>query len=731
MSNSRWPIIPVLMLIIAVNCLVAVSMAVPGALGNWKWGLFAAIGMICAGIILFRREVGGLERELEIKEQELSKREARFKEEKEAFDKNQEEIEQVLEERKAALHKRQQELSERLISYHEWMEFPKAVEDSQREPEENTELFGKDQEVLKLLEAESQRLFEKIVGNKYKENGEFQRKWFADDVIHLLESIAKIYNPKSERPLLETSVEQLLRATNRISLQLLILLEQLPLNIKEYNLRATYEYIQKGASAYNTYKAAAPYLSFVKPAYYLGRMALGSNPVTLGLGWAVGELLKVGGKKLGAQLANQYAMGLLHDVIAIVGNESAGVFGGDYRHRDANWCYGAELTELVHLFPVSRDTLLHALNEVGLLKLRSEYDRIFLYRCLAAHKSARPEQFDSGAFLSGEEKKTIAGRLERFFERYTHGREGTVVSKWKRGVEERLSVKLTLDFTRKALSDNEQIESGLRSLASFLIEYKGISPDALKPQLRNSSLYRALEEEQRATLLEAYQDEPPMLFDYPELEPSSRWLEDYVDDVVQLMVELTPRSLRSEAAIEGVVEYFRFDEKEFTKKRDSSYLEWFSQQLSKDAPSLKLSAEVVRFLFFSLEQDESVRFVYENLTIQAESIKDKTLHKKLGILSREKLLLIGTDKRLCLFAMDTKASELEHLLRLLWSWKPGEGDDISAKCLENRFVNDCQLTGGKWHMRTPMDTKTFSVRLSGQTMRRYESYFAPLLKFVP
>ena len=79
---------------------------------------------------------------------------------------------------------------------------------------------------------------------------------------------------------------------------------------------------------------------------------------------------------------------MLHDMVRVIGYEVASIYGGDVRHRDANWIYGVELAELVSRFPLSRDSLSSALKEVGSVQLLNEYDRIFLYRCLAAHRSA-------------------------------------------------------------------------------------------------------------------------------------------------------------------------------------------------------------------------------------------------------------------------------------------------------------------------------------------------------
>ena len=94
-----------------------------------------------------------------------------------------------------------------------------------------------------------------------------------------MESVARIYKPDSEHPLLETSVERLLRAVNHASVQMLVHLEQLPLDVKSYNLRETYQYIRSGTKYYGYYKKVEPYWTYARPLYHLGRLAMGTNPI--------------------------------------------------------------------------------------------------------------------------------------------------------------------------------------------------------------------------------------------------------------------------------------------------------------------------------------------------------------------------------------------------------------------------------------------------------------------
>ena len=122
----------------------------------------------------------------------------------------------------------------------------------------------------------------------------------------------------------------------------------------------------------------------------------------------MGNLGTRGAQALARHVIDRQALALLSSLVRVIGYEVAGIYGGSFRHRDANWIYAAELTELVSEFPLSRDSLAHALREIGALELRSEYDRVFLYRCLANRKSAEPERYSAGVRRSPKKFRTTA-----------------------------------------------------------------------------------------------------------------------------------------------------------------------------------------------------------------------------------------------------------------------------------------------------------------------------------
>ena len=151
-------------------------------------------------------------------------------------------------------------------------------------------LSEKDQEVQQILEAEAERVYEKIRANGYSKDGSVDTQLIRDEVVELIERVARVYNPDSTQPLLETSFEQLARAASRICLHSLVLLEQLPLDVKSYNIRQIHDYIRKAVMSYGAYQTAAPWLKRLSRGAYVGRLVAGANPVSLGAWWLATEI---------------------------------------------------------------------------------------------------------------------------------------------------------------------------------------------------------------------------------------------------------------------------------------------------------------------------------------------------------------------------------------------------------------------------------------------------------
>jgi len=105
--------------------------------------------------------------------------------------------------------------------------------------------------------------------------------------------------------------------------------------------------------------------------------------------------------------------------------------------------FGVELAHLLSKFDETPEILRETLRELGRLHLRSTYDRIFLYRCVAQNASPKPKQFVQAERLPYATRNEIRDRLLAFHEQHIDGK-GTMSSeatlKWREGMEERLGL---------------------------------------------------------------------------------------------------------------------------------------------------------------------------------------------------------------------------------------------------------------------------------------------------
>ncbi len=691
--------------------------------GPVVWLLFLAGLFSAAGAIPLHRRARVPEG-LADREADLARRERRFRKERRR-------AEREMRRRARVLHARQQALTHRLMIHHEEREFPEVPDDLQpheaaAESRAEAERLRRDEAVHTLLERRTEAFFDKIKRNTYQSAEGFRRDLLLADLLEMVTDVARIQQPGSEAPLLETSVEALLRAVNRISLQTLVLLEQLPLDVKSYNLNRTYETIRTGVRAYDAYRTAEPYFTLFRPVYYLGRFTLGASPVTLGAGWALGELFRGGTKRLSTHLANQYLLGLLRDVVFVIGTETATVFGGDYRHRDPHWIYGAELVHMVSCFPLTRNTLLRSLNAVGHLRLRSEYDRIYLYRCLADHQSPRPERFGVGDRLPWADRRRIADLLERFFTR-TILPDATDIHPWREGVEHRLGLKLRSPVTPEGPSESSPAASGLFSLAGFLTDVKGVAPEAVEPHLEGTRLSARLEATEREAVLAAIREAPPMVFDYPEAAVDDPVVDLYLDDLMDLSVRLPPRDDPSRRTLAEVGHYFRRkDTSALSRRRDRAALAFLEENLVPASPGKRPSARDAWDLLAVLGPGEAPRFLYAGAAVEprAESRASLRVPPYLDP------WLLGTDDRLILVGLPNRRKEADIEAVVMWSAARRGDPPPRTERVEGRLADACRLTGGTWHWdRAQGLFPPPALVISGRPWTRFQNHFGPLLEF--
>ena len=204
----------------------------------------------------------------------------------------------------------------------------------------------------------------------------------------------------------------------RASLQVILLLEELPLlDVKEMNIRKASDAVRKASKVYRKYEEIQPILEPFRYLWQGSKFLLTSNPL-MAAGWIAGtEILWKGGKKIGKKAMDAYLLSLVRQTLGILAWETAGIYDKTYRYRSPDWIYGLEIVHCASEFEPTTELLRAVFKELGSIPLRSSYDRIFLYRCVASHVSPKPTQFAACEWLPSEMANDIAEKLEEKAER--------------------------------------------------------------------------------------------------------------------------------------------------------------------------------------------------------------------------------------------------------------------------------------------------------------------------
>ncbi len=342
------------------------------------------------------------------------------------------------------LDSRRAEIGKVLMAYGEWMEFPD-FEELHRVEWATSERSAQDAEVVALLEGQADLVLQRISEGNYWDGGQLETRLLLSDLGDFVESIARIYNPQSGQPLLETNLEELLKALNRVSLQIILLLEEVPLlDVKDWNLRQVADKVRTASKVVRKYEDLQPILNPVRYLWQGSKFLLASNPI-LAAGWIAGSnLVREGAKKLGKRTLDGYLLSVVRQVLGIIAWETASIYDRTNRFRDPEWVYGVELVHLVSEFTLERESLRAAFSELGALALRSSYDRIFLYRCVAQNVSPKPERFIQADLMTEERRGEIAKALNDFCRKHLEGGKGRKADKWRRELGRRLAVDITV-----------------------------------------------------------------------------------------------------------------------------------------------------------------------------------------------------------------------------------------------------------------------------------------------
>ena len=172
-------------------------------------------------------------------------------------------------------------------------------------------------------------------------------------------------------------------------------------------------------------------------------MLLASNPL-LAAGWIAGaEIIWKGGKQLGKKAMDAYLLSLVRQTMGIIAWETAGIYDPTHRYRSPDWVYGVELAHLLSKFDATQEVLRETFRELGKLPLKSSYDRIFLYRCIAQNASPKPKHFVQAELLSKEICEQLMKELIEFYERNISANADTTnkeTKEWREGLRKRLGL---------------------------------------------------------------------------------------------------------------------------------------------------------------------------------------------------------------------------------------------------------------------------------------------------
>ncbi|HIA20176.1 MAG TPA: hypothetical protein EYN70_12305, partial [Planctomycetaceae bacterium] len=178
-------------IVVGVCLLVLVTFFNQPQLGNWQYLLYLAAALIWYGALNGMQgwSAGSSPDASEADPEELLAQK-----------------ETALNELAQQLDRREQTLASQIVTYHEWMEFPQPVDlaETAATDQELTELVALDQQTIELLETASQEIFDSILENRYTVDGKFEVSRLLQEVWQLADRVARIYQPESLNPLLET-----------------------------------------------------------------------------------------------------------------------------------------------------------------------------------------------------------------------------------------------------------------------------------------------------------------------------------------------------------------------------------------------------------------------------------------------------------------------------------------------------------------------------------------------
>jgi hypothetical protein len=343
------------------------------------------------------------------------------------------------------------------------------------------------------------------------------------------------------------------------------------------------------------------------------------------------------------------------------------------------------------------------------LQLRNEYDRAYLYRCIAAQVTASFGSSRPAAWLTVAERQAIAQRLEKFFHTFIHGGVGERTEQWKADVERRLEIKLTLADKPALPSGTHQLHDALRSLASYLVAVKEREGAELPDLLAPCHLLGRVGDEDRKRLLETLSETPPYFFEQPDLDPKDELTTAYLEDLIRLAAAVPPHTPASYQAALDAAAYFRHDVRAWQGKLTERSVEQVNDHLPASAPPVRMSLEAARTALALGGTEERWRFLVGGITLRWPP----------GKAPREpiegRLWLLGLSDRMALFCSDHDET--------LWMGQR----DVRIQRVSGMLIDGCVVSGGQW--LGDQDRPPPELHVSGVMKNRFWSHFGPLWEF--
>ena len=657
-----------------------------------------------AGAGLFFRRLSDREIELGSRETEVATAAADLDERETQFAEEQLSIESRLKGQSDRIEQKNRDLANRLLKLQEWVGFVDELEENQAQsPADHEQHLALDRELLELLETESKRLFEAILANRYAPGGQLDSRMLREDLYDLAERVARVYRPGSERPLLETSPQQILRASSRVSLHLMVVIDSLPMGVSEANLNDLYAYVHSGVKAYGAYKAAEPYLGFLGHSFSLGRAVTAANPATIGAWWVAMQIGKQGGKALAKKYLESQAIQLIHELIRIVAYEVATLYSPGFRWRDAEWLYGVELVHLVQHFPASRDSFRGALIEIEQLRLRNEYDRVFLFRCLSGKESNRLDTFDP-ALLSMEAREQIARKLEEFLGRHSHGITEDKFKSWASDVSDRLQVQVVPpgEFQNRTRPDLAPMV--VRSWLTFAMRMQNSTPDEAVKRVSALNAASGFPETLPEQVLDSGDALLPEVFEPIDLDPRDSEVERYVSGLLELAMGLLPMDPIQLEFVRRTALFYRCEPTDLRNWETRIACRWLKSVVPASVEVSDRETDLALALMQRPDAGGKLSGFYMKLKI------DGVLKNNLP---PEPMCLILTDSKLEVFSISMPE-------RTVWTCH----HPVKAQRVSKMISDDCRLTGGTWEWSDRWSDASLIVR--GQFGSVFERHFATL-----